>query len=113
MFRRQLARQTLALLVIIGDQVEKHALDVIAEPAAPRIDAAQIAVKKAISELLEQVIGRVLVAESAAQVATDSVAVAIQQLLLGRADVRALGVMRQADQRPQGGNPAQVPVRVV
>ena len=73
--------------MIIGDQVKEDALDVIAETAALGIDAAQVAVQKAIGEVLERSSAACRVG-STEQIAADSSAVEFQRPLLGGGDVR-------------------------
>src|SRR5262249_48647586 len=74
---RDLPRQAAALVVVVGHQVEQHALDEIAEPAALAVGAFEVAVEEAEGELLLQLVGGVRVAERPEQVAVDRPAVAV------------------------------------
>jgi hypothetical protein len=58
--------------VVVGDQVGEDALDVVAEPAAAGVSPAELPLYEPQGELLEDLVGRVRVAERTAEVATST-----------------------------------------
>jgi hypothetical protein len=85
----------------------------VAEPAAPRVGAAEVAVHHLEGELLEDLVGGVRVAQHLAQGAADRSPVAGEQLVPGSVRFPGLGVIGPVDKRPRGRDPAEPPVRVI
>ena len=77
-FFRQGARQALAALLVIRNQVKEYPLDEIAQTSALGIGAAQRAAQQPQGELLEELLDRFRVAHHALQIPTDGSSVALQ-----------------------------------
>src|SRR5262249_56396463 len=86
---------------------EQDGLDVIAETAAPGIDAAELATDQGQAELLSQVVGRGRVAQGGQEVAVDRAAVALEDLLLGGGRLRPRAAVGLLQERPDRGNLAE------
>src|SRR5262249_33737833 len=98
-------------VVILGDEVEEHTLDKVAEAAALWIGSAEVALQEIAGELLEEFLGGRGIAEESPEVATDGSAVALEDLPLGVAGQFARRLIGAAHQRPEGGDAAEMLVQ--
>ena len=86
--------------LVVDDQAIDDGFHKRAEAALARIGAAEIAPDELERELLEYLVGRVLVAERRQRVAADRAAIAVEHLLLGRLHGRVVAVC-ELDDRPE------------
>src|SRR5262249_1263971 len=91
----------------IRDNVGQHPPEDLAETATLRAGPTQVAVQEAVSELLEQFVGRVSVTQCSLQVAPDRAAVAFEETALGSPHVLGRVAVGLAHQRPLRGDQAQ------
>lgn len=94
-------------------QTEQGALDVVAESPLRRVGLAEAALDEAQGELLGQVLGHRRVADGPQQVAVDGAAVALHQHLASLGRGIGLAPMGLEEDRPLGGDLAEVLLDVV
>src|SRR5262249_52993128 len=105
-------RLLLPPFAVLADQVEQHALDVVAEAAAPRVGALQAAPHQGEAELLHQVVGR-LRTDGTHQVAPYRAAVAFHQALLRGSRRPAGPAVRLVEDRPGRRDAAQASMEIL